>query len=260
MGQPRPAGNAPSPSFTPNLPAGLSLVYDTQFETPFSIAPPGTEISYEGTFLSNAGSDTESATSFSTTRVTSTGGYGNHAVRFRYPQGSLGGGVSPGKMLSADNLGYRRLYAALRVFFSAGYEVHDVNPEKFLRPVTNGNSIAAITELYRGGAFAGLANPSATFAAISASGVWPINAWFTVEILWEINSPSSSNGTRKIWVDGVLVTNQIGTQMFYDSATQQTFRYLSLENERGGGDATIPVPSGGQWRDFNRVAVYGSVT
>lgn len=246
-----------------NLPGGFTEVIDTQFDTAFDISPSGTEISYEGATLTQWGSNVEDPTNSSSTHVESDGGFGTHALRWRWAENDPGPG-GPGKyhIPPQTALGYRQLYFAMRIRFTPSYTFHSVG-EKWLRPfsgyTTDTGSIGSWVQLGPGQRYWGLENPSAPFGTISSENSFPLGVWCNMEMLLQLNDPETNNAIRKIWVDNVLVVDE-STYRFYDGVTPHTFDGFELECTRGGGSGGPATPTGGQWRDYDRFAAYGSVT
>jgi hypothetical protein len=242
-------GNA----FLANLPIGMTEVYDTSFESS-PLANP-----YEGIEMGIYGGSTEGAALTSNTLVASSGGFGSQALRCRFAEGSLGGGNGTILINTPNNLASRALYMAMRMRFSAGYRFH-ANGEKLLYPVhTTTNSIGGLVNIGASRQLIGLTYAGEVGLDITANNIIPVDTWFTLEIYLRMNTPSTSDGIRRIWLDGTQIVNESSAIFDNVSGSQATFRILQWEDTRGGGNDTVGVPTGGQWRELDRLAVYKEV-
>jgi hypothetical protein len=222
----------------------------------------------------------------------SSGGYGPNVARIEYSEGSFGGNAfrdPPNVWESAWSGGsgacgftsgvlpanVREVYFAGRMRFSANYEMHTAAfTEKFWYPrfttgeigqtpiiqfagVTDGSNVPPYrvgTSYYDGASGSIIQNKSAA--------VIPRGEWFNIEIHQRINSYNAvralDDGFSKVWINGTLlqdVQNWRGALM-----SQQIYYETGLiASTRGGGGSSIVVPTGGMYRDLDRIALFYKV-
>jgi hypothetical protein len=242
-------------SFLANLPGGMTEAANTSFETALTF-----NTNYDGWTIVRDGGTTEGATLYSTTRVSSDGGEGSWMLRTRFAEGSLGGNAGGGTGVTrltstTEPLNTRAMYLAMRMRLSSGYRLHYNNEKLYFPNLTEGGGLGSIVELGPNRNLVALPNPSGAFTAITSDNIYNIGEWFTLEIYIRLNSPGTGDGIRRCWMNGTQVTNETD-KVFYDGGTQALFNWVRLDDTRGGGDDTLGVPTGGQWREVDRLTLY----
>lgn len=256
------SGGGGGGDFTPNLPSGLTLQYD---ETPDALDAFGV-IPASGWNYSSAEPPRE------IDKITDgTAPYGTKSLEITYPAGHVYGGG--GNYGGPDGRGWLRMYYAQMIYLSSGYYSHE-NNEKYFYPyiVTSGETIlsSAMTLKPVAGAY-NAANVSFTLdtqTGMSNSGfdentpsvLIPKGEWVKVEVYMQMNTAGdTTNGQFKAWINGTLSVNNTAIR-YGKYAGQSTFDGMRFTGTRGGGDSAYPVPSGGQYRRYNRIAVYASTS
>jgi hypothetical protein len=244
---------APSPpitnptDFTPNLPAGMRLVGDSDFDSP---NVPGIEI---------INWDRNTVQSPTTHGVALMNVDGRSVVRAWFPEQNAGNGVGP-MTITTGEMNSRSHYMSVRLRYSANYQFH-TNTEKLLYPVlVSPGAGAPLLNVGRDGELAGFNAPmngpvAPLVAALSPAGVIPIGRWFHVEYYTRLNSPGQSDGEQRVWVDGRLVLDRRNVN-FVVHGSQVLFLRGRLDFTRGGGASGVLTPLGGQWVDVDRLAFY----
>ena len=234
-------------TFTPNLPSGLMLVSDADFEN----GSPGP---YEA--INWSGVTTQSA---STHGVAIMPTDGSRSLRAWFPERDAGNGVGPLTVLSPE-VNRRGLYMAVRMRYSPGYVLH-TNTEKWFYPTTTvANSQAVILNVGGDGQIAGFdraagGDPPALVVGLSGAGVIPVGRWFNAEVYVRLNTPGMADGEQRVWIDGRLAWERRNVRLSL-SDIQVLFLRGRLDFTRGGGPSAILTPPGGQWVDIDRLAFY----
>ena len=240
---------APVPTaFTPNLPSGMRLVGDSEFDSP---NVPGIEI------INWERNTVQSPTTHGAALMNVDG---RSVVRAWFPERHAGNGVGPMTIMTPE-LNSRSHYMAVRLRYSANYEFH-TNGEKLIYPVgfAPGGG-APLLNVGRNGELVGfdgpMNNPLRAPLAIAQTpgGVINRGRWITVEYYTRFNSPGRSDGVQRAWVDGRLVLDRQNLNLV-DHTSQVLFRWGRLDFTRGGGPSTVLTPIGGQWVDVDRLAFY----
>jgi hypothetical protein len=237
---------SPTP-FTPNLPAGLRLIGESDFDTPNA---PNVEI------INWDRNTVQSPTTHGVALMTVDG---RSVVRAWFPEQHAGNGVGP-MTITTGEINSRSHYMAVRLRYSANYEFH-TNTEKLLYPVlTAPGAGAPLLNIGRNGELAGFSGPmngpvAPLVTALSPAGVIPIGRWFHIEYYTRLNSPGQSDGEQRVWVDGRLVLDRRNVS-FVVHGSQVLFLRGRLDFTRGGGPSSVLTPLGGQWVDVDRLAFY----
>lgn len=238
---------SPPTAFTPNLPAGMRLVGDSDFDSP---NVPGIEI------INWDRNTVQSPTTHGVALMTVDG---RSVVRAWFPEQHAGNGVGP-MTITTGEMNSRSHYMAVRLRYSANYQFH-TNTEKLLYPVLVAPGAGApLLNVGRDGELAGFNAPmngpvAPLVAALSPAGVIPIGRWFHVEYYTRLNSPGQSDGEQRVWVDGQLVLDRRNVNFVVHGA-QVMFLRGRLDFTRGGGASGVLTPLGGQWVDVDRLAFY----
>ncbi|MFN8885415.1 Ig-like domain-containing protein [Gemmatimonas sp.] len=239
---------APVPTaFTPNLPSGMRLVGDSDFDSP---TVPGIEI---------INWDRNTVQSPTTHGVALMNVDGRSVVRAWFPERHAGNGVGP-MTITTGEMNTRSHYMSVRLRYSANYQFH-TNTEKLLYPVLVAPGAGApLLNVGRNGELAGFNGPmngpvAPLVATLSPAGVIPIGRWFHIEYYTRLNSPGQSDGEQRVWVDGRLVLDRRNVS-FVVHGSQVMFLRGRLDFTRGGGPSTVLTPLGGQWVDVDRLAFY----
>jgi hypothetical protein len=244
--------------FAPNLPSGegLSLQFDTVFDATAAeneYNSEGFAYSWDGDYISGVSGAPYATTAFETT----------------YAAGSLGGGTGGAKIYTPETSVWRKIYFSLSMWVPSNYSIHS-NTEKFWYPLiaTNG-SISGntpinwrATEGSPGDAtfgFAYIAAPGNVLETQSGTARITKGQWTKIECFMQMNTPDTSNGVLKIWVDGAVAEDR-SNMRYINGATQSVWNGMRFDGTRGGGDSTVAVPAGGQVRRYNRLAFYASDT
>lgn len=203
--------------------------------------------------------------------------YGSGVTDWLYPEGSLGNGGN-NVYLSGDSAqtsnNWVRVYFSMAVFFSSNYSMH-TNGEKFFYPIISFPTEASVSPVMQltllsdethdgptigwyfnsqiGGAESLYTQPTANSVRVQ-KGVWQI-----VEMYAQLNTVGNADGVWKVWVDGAEAVNATGLRFTPAARTEQGgIDYLRFVGTRGGGPSDHAVPTGGQYRRFNRLSFYGS--
>jgi hypothetical protein len=260
---PAPVGGA----FTPNLPAGLSLVLDTRW-TPNPLT------------LSNWSTDGSGCRIVADPR-----GVGN-VIEEYYPGSNLGNGVGGCLLEGATGQQWTRIYFAVEVWVSSDYSTHS-NGEKWLYTHTTAAGDPSLQSMLvqwriaadeapNGATFSLDLLPNGTLTSGPNVQVYP-NAswndpyvviyqerasprlrkgvWQTVEVDLTMNTPAQKNGVYKAWIDGALVMSG-SDAVFRGGTAQGWFNAIRFDGTRGGGASSTPTPPGGQVRRYGRFAWY----
>jgi hypothetical protein len=235
-------------AFTPNLPAGMRLVSESEFDTP---NVPGLEI------INWDRNTVQSPTTHGVALMTVDG---RSVVRAWFPEQHAGNGVGPMTIMTPE-LNSRSHYMAVRVRYSDNYEFH-TNGEKLIYPVgQNPGGGAPLLNVGRNGELVGFDGPMNSPAraplaiAQTPGGVINRGRWITVEYYTRFNSPGQSDGVQRAWVDGRLVLDRQNLNLV-EHTSQVLFRWGRLDFTRGGGPSGVLTPLGGQWVDVDRLAFY----
>ena len=239
-------------SFTPNLPSGLTLVYD------ITGADLGTVNVVNGAGLYYGG-DLRKVTD-------GTAPYNSTVLETPYAEGSLGGGVGVGSLSGPEDQGWKRIYFAQMVWFSSNYSMH-TNEEKYFYPLvaSPGNP----NEGYGNIDFSLVGSQTANgtqfgfkwYGQLSSATQGHITKgqWCKVEMNLVMSTLGNADGVLQIWVDGVQAMNS-STIAYSLEDTAATFLGMRFDSTRGGGNSSFAVPSGGQVRRFDRLALYASTS
>ncbi len=242
-----PTPPSPPTAFAPNLPAGMQLVGDSDFDSP---NVPGIEI------INWDRNTVQAPTTHGVALMTVDG---RSVVRAWFPEQHAGNGVGP-MTITTGEMNSRSHYMAVRLRYSANYQFH-TNTEKLLYPVlVSPGAGAPLLNVGRDGELAGFNAPmngpvAPLVAALSPAGVIPIGRWFHVEYYTRLNSPGQSDGEQRVWVDGRLVLDRRNVNFVVHGA-QVLFLRGRLDFTRGGGASGVLTPLGGQWVDVDRLAFY----
>ena len=242
-----PVPPAPPTAFTPNLPAGMRLVGDSDFDSP---AVPGIDI------INWDRNTVQSPTTHGVALMTVDG---RSVVRAWFPEQHAGNGVGP-MTITTGEINSRSHYMAVRLRYSANYEFH-TNTEKLLYPVlTAPGAGAPLLNITRDGGLAGFSGPmngpvAPLVTGLTPGGVVPIGRWFHIEYYTRLNRPGQSDGEQRVWVDGRLVLDRRNVSFVVHGAPVLFLRGR-LDFTRGGGPSSVLTPLGGQWVDVDRLAFY----
>jgi hypothetical protein len=242
-----PVPPAPPTAFTPNLPSGMRLVGDSDFDSP---AVPGIDI------INWDRNTVQSPTTHGVALMTVDG---RSVVRAWFPELNAGNGVGP-MTITTGEINSRSHYMAVRLRYSANYEFH-TNTEKLLYPVlTAPGAGAPLLNITRDGGLAGFNAPmngpvAPLVTGLTPGGVVPVGRWVHVEYYTRLNSPGQSDGEQRVWVDGRLVLDRRNVNFVVHGA-QVLFLRGRLDFTRGGGASGVLTPLGGQWVDVDRLAFY----
>lgn len=235
-------------AFTPNLPSGMRLVGDSDFDSP---AVPGIDI------INWDRNTVQSPTTHGVALITVDG---RSVLRAWFPELNAGNGVGPLTIMTPE-LNSRSHYMAVRLRYSDNYEFH-TNGEKLIYPVAqNPGGGSPLLNVGRNGELVGfdgpMNNPLRAPLAIAQTGAGVINRgrWITVEYHGRMNSPGQSDGMQRVWVDGRLVLDRQNLNLV-EHTSQVLFRWGRLDFTRGGGPSSVLTPLGGQWVDVDRLAFY----
>jgi hypothetical protein len=245
-------GTTPPPppvptAFTPNLPSGMRMVGDSEFDNQ---NVPGIEI---------INWDRNTVQSPTTHGVALMNVDGRSVVRAWFPERHAGNGVGP-MTITTGEMNARSHYMSVRLRYSANYQFH-TNTEKLLYPVLVAPGAGApLLNIGRNGELAGFSGPmngpvAPLVTALSPAGVIPIGRWFHIEYYTRLNSPGQSDGEQRVWVDGRLVLDRRNVS-FVVHGSQVLFLRGRLDFTRGGGPSSVLTPLGGQWVDVDRLAFY----
>jgi hypothetical protein len=237
---------SPTP-FTPNLPAGMRLIGESDFDTPNA---PNVEI------INWDRNTVQSPTTHGVALMTVDG---RSVARAWFPELNAGNGVGP-MTITTGEMNSRSHYMAVRLRYSANYEFH-TNTEKLLYPVlTAPGAGAPLLNITRDGGLAGFNAPmngpvAPLVTGLTPGGVVPVGRWVHVEYYTRLNSPGQSDGEQRVWVDGRVVLDRRNVN-FVVHGSQVLFFRGRLDFTRGGGQSGVLTPLGGQWVDVDRLAFY----
>jgi hypothetical protein len=242
-----PVPPVPPTAFTPNLPAGMRLIGESDFDTPNA---PNVEI------INWDRNTVQSPTTHGVALMTVDG---RSVVRAWFPELNAGNGVGP-MTITTGEINSRSHYMAVRLRYSANYEFH-TNTEKLLYPVlTAPGAGAPLLNITRDGGLAGFNAPmngpvAPLVTGLTPGGVVPVGRWVHVEYYTRLNSPGQSDGEQRVWVDGRVVLDRRNVN-FVEHSAQVLFFRGRLDFTRGGGQSGVLTPLGGQWVDVDRLAFY----
>jgi hypothetical protein len=234
-------------AFTPNLPAGMRLVSESDFDTP---NVPGLDI------INWDRNTVQSPTTHGVALMTVDG---RSVVRAWFPELNAGNGVGP-MTITTGEINSRSHYMAVRLRYSANYEFH-TNTEKLLYPVLVAPGAGApLLNITRDGGLAGFNAPmngpvAPLVTGLTPGGVVPVGRWVHVEYYTRLNSPGQSDGEQRVWIDGRVVLDRRNVS-FVVHGSQVLFFRGRLDFTRGGGQSGVLTPLGGQWVDVDRLAFY----
>jgi hypothetical protein len=254
----QPPSNVPSPrpsAFTPNLPqnAGLQQVVDTRFENWVRGVPNTGSLMFvrDG----RLGSDP-------------TAPFGANYFETFYPGNHLGNGGGGATILGPGNRRWTKVYFALMMWLSPGYSIHS-NAEKFFFPrISDANGVVSTASMHLGPVGGlGTNGPALGFWALLRPGhymtqqnglalIWK-GQWTLVEMYLQMNTPGSSNGVWRAWVNGNLAAN-VENMQYSDLPRPVFFDGIYFDGTRGGGASTNPTPPSGQVRRYNRLVVHAA--
>ena len=248
-------------SFTPNFPAsvGLRLYVDTSQNEPY---------------VANT-QNSEGITVVDTTQANTQGivgggdGYTGNALQTNYAAGSVGGGTGGSQITGDQHQQWKRLYVSFDFYLSSNY-IQNTGNEKLWygnnRPVAGGalfgNSLLEIHGYDFGDGtfmFATQFTPAGVLSAVAPSTRPVKGAWNKVEMYQIMNTGSNADGTLALWINGASVYTKTDIQ-WSASGTADSFDWFKFDGTSGGGNSTVPVPTGGQYRQMGRVACFGSTT
>lgn len=252
------------------LPSGMTFASDNRFADPLNGTVYVNNWGASGHPNYTAVINGQTVPSF--TRIEeSSGGYGPWVVRLLNSEGTLGGnsggGTGFGALLGRPAVGNnRRMYFAIRHRFSPGYLIH-TNDEKFIYP-TYKNSTSPNQTPYIGlrpqtneggpGFFTAIPYETGflTRAKVSDFVLPTDGSWITSAFDMLLNTPNNNDGHLKVWVNGVQVVDIQNHRPVNGGTTQAYFNEMRVDSTRGGGNSLVPVPTGGQWREYDRVVLY----
>jgi hypothetical protein len=247
----------PPPSFgafTANLPAnnGLHLVTDTRFGNLQiqQLNADGLAYVWDGRNATDASAP-----------------YGSSVFETFYPGNDFGNGVGGAKVYNQEGNNWRKVYFSMAMWVPSNYSIHS-NGEKFFYPLitTNGAitgsapiNFAPIVGGPSGSnfGFVMIPRPGSVAEPQNGAAMVPKGQWAQVEFYMEMNTPGSSNGVLKVWVNGQVATNRSDI-MYSGASTQSVFDGIRFDGTRGGGVSNTPTPAGGQVRRYNRLAFYAA--
>jgi hypothetical protein len=179
----------------------------------------------------------------------------------------LGNGAGGAKIYNREGNSGREMHFSLARWVPSNYSIHSIGEKFFYALITtNGVSagaapinIAPIVEAPNGTNFGFIIipRPGAAFVPQNGAAMVPKGQWAQIEFSMEMNTPGSSNGVIKVWVNGQVAANR--SDIIYSEApTQSVCDGVRFDGTRGGGASNTPTPAGGQVRRYNRLAFYGA--
>lgn len=247
----------PNSSFTPMLPAGMTLITDTNFGN-LGVLGEFNSDSVRYFWDSRQGRD-------------DTAPYSSGVYETFYPGNDAGNGAGGGLLLGPDGKKWRKVYFAAMVWVQSNYSIHS-NGEKFFYPrITTPGQVEQSTSM--GWAPQGSDTPNGpTFGfqlytqAIGGTTRWdPVpnyvrvtkGRWTRIEVYMAMNTVGRSDGIWQVWVDGVLAADLRNVP--YSNATAESyFDGIRFTGTRGGGASNTLTPPEGQLRRYDRLAFYAS--
>lgn len=251
--------------WAPNLPSGLIEEVDLHFEAPF---PNGTWGDSSQRWLSGgSGGYALASPEYDTP-------YGPGVCRTEYPGNHAGNGGG-GYKIEGRTIQSKRLYYCIdQILLGSGgtpYVMH-TNGEKLIYPMIN-NGNGGAPQIAMGIAPGHDAYGMASFEMLPqtpgedppwiyqpANGIYiPKGERHMIECLCIMNTGSNSNGTWRMWLNGVMCVNF--TNIKYTNSGDSSYFYpWRVDGTRGGGASTVLTPPGGQTREWARLSVYHSTT
>lgn len=257
--------NAPLLEWAGNLPAGMTLYGDTLFGDILN----GEVLNAAGYTV--AGTQAGISSGQLRTDVNKTDGSAPNTAdvyEYSYPEGSLGAGVGVdgGLFFGTQSASWKRMYVCFDLWLSANYVTH-TNQEKLWYPYGNTSNTSLNMAIPSGGTSEGIAamaiqpqTDRGVQNVTSPTGFIAKGEWQQIEVYMQQNTPSSTDGVLRVWRNGTLVW-EITSDLNYGNANSDpVFIGPRIASTRGGGDSTVPVPSGGMTRRFSRLACHYSTT
>ena len=248
------SGTAAPTAFTPNLPAGLTMVTDSRF------------LGMQKDVWSDENKMMFSWDGRITTDVSAP--YGGNVFETFYAGNNAGNGEG-GAILWGSEKNFRRMYFSLMMWVPTNYSVHTCE-EKFFYPVVNVNGSHSSSTIFGWYLLGSETANGSTFslgmdAQIGQGRIYQPTSgakmrkgvWQRVEFYIEMNTPGQANGVWKAWVDGQVAIDRNDVR-FSNASSQATFDAIRFDGTRGCGASSVLTPPGGQVRRYNRLAFYGS--
>lgn len=200
--------------------------------------------------------------------------YSDGAVRIVLPSNGYGDGYGVGGIIREEGAWPRMYTVSMEKFEGSGglpYKVH-YNEEKTLFPRTH--------VVGPGGASVAFDNSGPDLAYVERNGrveiqlqnglgsprrwqnfpvYFELGKWQKVEHYMQANTPGKSDGIWRMWINGQLAADH-NDVLYSNNAAQVGFNGVRWETVRGGGRDNGPTPPGGQFRIYDRLAVYVSPT
>lgn len=271
---------APAGSFTPNLPAGLTLYTDSVFGNMNGGQNGGVgenTVNAYGLRMYGEPNANPLRAGYWRNNTDPTAPHGPGVTDWDYLEGSTGDGWS-NVYLGGDNIdkGWVRVYYAMAMYLSPNYSMH-TNGEKFFYPTVKFPTEAQTGPVMQFRLLADETHDGPTIgfygdAQISESGsiytqptTNPVRMrkgqWVTIEMYAQLNTPGNADGIWRTWVDGQLAVENTAFRFTPAARLEQgSIANVRFTGTRGGGTSAYPVPAGGQFRRFNRLAFYGSTS
>ena len=247
-------------AFVPNLPTGVGLVnvFDSTFANTAAEGDYNSEgfaYYWDGEYITGVTGAPHASTAFET----------------RYAGNDAGNGVGGAKLQTPETSSWTKMCFALAMWVPSNYVIHS-NTEKFFYPLTlQGGVVSAFPINWAPGwqpgsgpsastfGFGYAPSPGAGFEFQTGTARVTKGQWATVEFFMQMNTPNTSDGVLKIWVDGAVAENKTDMR-YFNGAAQAVWRAMRFDGTRGGGASTVLTPPGGQVRRYNRLAFYASDT
>lgn len=240
-------------SFTPNLPSslGTKLVVDTRFENMVQ----GVRDNHGLMFVRDGRLGTDPSAPYGA----------NHLETF-YPGDHLGNGTGGAAIFGPEKQKWTRVYFSMMLWVSPDYSIHS-NAEKFFYPrVADENGVVSTAPMHLGPVgglgtsgyalgFWSLLRPRHYLTQQNGLALIWKGQWTLVEMYMQMNTPGKTDGVWKAWVNGHLAADVPNMQ--YSELNRQTFfDGIVFDGTRGGGASSTPTPPHGQFRRYNRLALY----
>ena len=248
----------PTGSFTPFLPAGLTLVTDTDFG---NLAAKG-DYNQDGLAYF-----WDSRQAWDSNAPFSSGVYETF-----YPGNDAGNGGGGGLLVSPAGQQWRKVYFSMMIWVPSNYSIH-TNGEKFFYPLVttpgmplqstsigwwpegsqwaNSPTFGFIFNSQVGGAGSFLVQPSISTVNVTKG------RWTRIEMYCAMNTPGLQDGVWRVWIDGRVAVD-VSNVRYSAHPVQSYFDGIRFTGTRGGGASTTLTPPEGQVRRYDRLAFYAS--
>lgn len=282
-------------SFTPNLPAGLSLYADAtlgDFPSNYTYTAQNLAFGGDAQVADNASIPTAgTVVNWHTVTVNSglwrnatdnAAPYGPSVTDTVYVEGGAGNGSCDTYFYSPAGQNWVKAYFAMSLRVSPNYVWHS-NVEKFFYPIieTSGfaDRVTGVEWQPNGTGEGPNADTCGWVVDAQLGGLGePVGSWYvqqstgntarmrkdryqTVEMFVQMHTPGNANGIVRVWVDGVLALESTTFRFAPSTYTaQSTIRQVRFTGTRGGGASSVNVPTGGMYRRYDRLAFYGSTS